>query len=114
MLIQKNKTLASDKYSVDVFDIKSVDWDEWNSFADDNDESTFFSSSDYMGVFDDAFIIAVRDKNNRLCAGLPLIIKEFVPIIGRFFKTCSIESSILYDTSYDKEDIVLLKKNRTK
>ena len=92
-----------------VLPLSDIDKLIWNSFIYDISDATFFSSTDYFDAFDEVFFILAKDQNNKIIAGLPMIIRESLPGIGGFFKTCTLESAILCDYSLNNTDLITVK-----
>jgi lipid II:glycine glycyltransferase (peptidoglycan interpeptide bridge formation enzyme) len=90
--------------------IREIDAEEWNQFLKNISDSTFFCTTDWWYTYDDSFILQVRDKENKLIAGVPFRYVSVLPIVGRFFKFSWLDSSILVDKQFSDADTMWVKK----
>jgi len=54
--------------------------------------------------FDEAFILQVRNENDDLLAGIAFRMENVIPVIGRFFKFCRADSSVVVDQTLANEE----------
>ena len=90
--------------------IKNIDYIEWNKFLLTTTESTYFCTTDYLCSFTDTFFLLIRNPDREIIAGIPFRIQNVAPIIGRFFKFCRLDSSVLVNQSLDGNSIYFYKK----
>jgi lipid II:glycine glycyltransferase (peptidoglycan interpeptide bridge formation enzyme) len=89
--------------------VRDVKKDEWSDFLTKTSESTFFCSIDWWSTFEDSFLLQVRSKTNELIAGVPFRIVNVVPLLGKFFKFCWLDSSVLVNQYHSGELITSVK-----
>lgn len=88
------------KYSYSDLDfsienIKNLNSEEWDSFVQSSTEGNFFSTTDYWKVYhSEAYFLLLR-VDGHIIAGLPFAIQNVFPVIGRFFKFCRAETSVI-------------------
>lgn len=80
---------------VEVVSFNNLDKNEWNSFISETQSSTFFSTSDWWAAFDNSFFLIIRDNNGEIVSGVPFRLTSVLPLIGRFFRFCWTDSSLL-------------------
>ena len=93
-----------------IVPISQVDSNEWHNLLINVEESNFFSTFDYWQMYqDNAYVLQVR-LDEILIAVIPFSFETILPIIGKYFKFCRLESSLLVDKKYN-ERISLNEKN---
>ncbi len=103
--------IIDNSFSITLLPLKKNDKSEWSSFIETISNATYFSSTDYLEIFNYVYFILIKNKDNQLIAGLPIIVKTFLPCIGNLFKTCSLESAILCDYSLTNTELLKAKRN---
>lgn len=97
-------------FTIEFISIHDLDAKEWNNFLLSTSESTFFCTTDWWRTFDGTYILQIRDNNQLLVAGIPFRILSVIPLIGRYFKFCWLDSSALVNQNFEESEIYNLKK----
>lgn len=96
--------------SITIHPMNDVDEREWNDFLNKSSESTFFCTTGWWKTHKNVFILQVRDKENKLLAGVPFRILSVLPVLQKYFKSCWLDSSVLVSDALDAESRYNLKK----
>ena len=93
-----------------IIGIESIDKHEWHNFISNISESTYFTTTDYWQNFDETHILQIIDNNNEILAGIPYRLISLIPLIGKYFRFCRIDSSILVKEKLDEKKRTEIKK----
>lgn len=74
--------------------------DAWEAFIQSVENPTFFASVDYLKTFGSNVFVMLKKDNDEIIAGLPFVIQSLVPVIGRFFQICRIETEVIISNSF--------------
>ncbi len=99
-----------DNLIVEFISIHDLNEEEWNNFLLSTSESTFFCTTDWWRAYNNSFVLQIRNKKKELIAGIPFRILTVIPLIGRFFKFCWLDSSALVNQIFGESEIYELKK----
>lgn len=100
----------TENLSIRFIPINEIDYQEWNNFLLTTSESTYFCTTDYWKTFNDVCLLQIRNEKGDLIAGIPFRIQSVIPFIGRFFKFCRVDSSVLVKQTLSEMEIKFLKK----
>lgn len=98
-----------ENFNIQFVPLDEVDKQEWNHFLLNTSESTYFCTTDHWQNFNEAYFLQIRDEKKELIAGIPFRIQLVIPLIGRFFKFCRVDSSVLVNQTLNETDIYTLK-----
>lgn len=85
--------------------IKNLNFDEWDRFVQASSEGNFFSTTDYWKVYHSEAHFLLLRVDGQIIAGLPFAIQNVFPVIGRFFKFCRAETSVIVIEEIEKEQV---------
>ena len=72
--------------------------------------TTYFCTTDHLQNFDEPWFLQIGNREEELVAGIPFRMQSVIPLVGRFFKFCRTDSSVIVNQAFNEGDIFSLKK----
>ena len=95
MLTDTIITQKRDHLNFSIQPLNKIDEAEWSEFLEKVSNATFFCTTGWWKTFTNAYFLQIRNKDNKLIAGVPFRILSVLPVFQRHFKSCWLDSSIL-------------------
>ncbi|MFZ4455602.1 MAG: lipid II:glycine glycyltransferase FemX [Bacteroidales bacterium] len=94
--------------SITQVSLLNLDVEEWENLLIYSNEATFFCSTDFLKLFSKTSFVLVR-KNGLLIGGIAFRLDSRLPLIGSYFKTARIDSSVIVIDSIGVAERLLVK-----
>ncbi len=110
LVSNNNETFVKENIKFSILPSKDINESEWDELLNKSSETTYFCTTQWWKTYEGSYFLLAKDEKGKLIAGVPFRILSVIPVIGKYFKFSWLDSSVLVDECFKKEDIHHLKK----